>query len=378
MAITKMQATEWLQELEDKITEDGSIANKDVVAFALEKNMTPWQYDSFLTVLGDNEIDIIYEEEETRKEEIPATEENEPIKEESTTNETYFIDKGRVGDLVHLYLHECGSSPLLTSEEEAKLAIVIEKGKAKTATKEEREAGKDARLTMINANLRLVVSVAKKYSGNGMSFLDLIQEGNLGLMRAVDKFDYTKGYKFSTYATWWIRQAITRSIADQSRTIRLPVHMVETLNKMRRASRDFLQENGREPTDEELIQKMGISKHKFQEAVKVAQEPISLETPVGEKEDTLLGDFIEDKNSVSPEDETSERIRKEQVEKMLDTLTARERGVLELRFGINDNIPRTLEEVGKYFGVTRERIRQIEKNALKKLKKKAEPLLEEA
>ena len=385
MAITKAQAGEWLQELESYLDNQKKIANKDVIAFAMKKNLTPWQYDGLLKLLNENNVDVVYTDdvdvnpvEETAVKEVNDADlmaanpekEQEELENMVVEEEAYKVT-GNTSDLVRMYLHECGASPLLTAEQETELAKTIEIAKGEHATEEEKEAGKEARNSMVNSNLRLVVSVAKKYSGHGMSFLDLIQEGNLGLMKAVDKFDYTKGYKFSTYATWWVRQAITRAIADQSRTIRLPVHMVETLNKLKRESRLFLQENGREPTNEELAEKCGISMTKYEEAVKVSQEPVSLDTPVGEKDDTLLGDFIEDKSTRSPEEEATASFRREQLAEMLDVLTPREKGVIELRYGMNDNTPRTLEQVGAYFGVTRERIRQIEGKALGKLRKQA-------
>lgn len=261
-----------------------------------------------------------------------------------------------IDDPVRMYLKEIGKVDLLTAEEEVEIAKRMEQG------------DESAKRELVEANLRLVVSIAKKYVGRGMLFLDLIQEGNMGLMKAVEKFDYTKGYKFSTYATWWIRQAITRSIADQARTIRVPVHMVETINKLIRVSRQLLQEKGREPKPEEIGEEMGISAEKVREIMKIAQEPVSLETPIGEEEDSHLGDFIEDEDSPAPASAASYILLKEQLDGVLDTLTDREKRVLELRFGIEDGRPRTLEEVGKEFGVTRERIRQIEAKALRKLR----------
>lgn len=261
-----------------------------------------------------------------------------------------------IDDPVRMYLKEIGKVDLLTAEEEVELAKRMEQGE------------EWAKQQLVQANLRLVVSIAKKYVGRGMLFLDLIQEGNMGLMKAVDKFDYTKGYKFSTYATWWIRQAITRSIADQARTIRVPVHMVETINKLIRVSRQLLQEKGREPKAEEIGEEMDISAEKVREIMKISQEPVSLETPIGEEEDSHLGDFIEDVDSPAPASAASYILLKEQLNDVLDTLTDREKRVLELRFGIEDGRPRTLEEVGKEFGVTRERIRQIEAKALRKLR----------
>ncbi len=264
--------------------------------------------------------------------------------------------EGLVDDPVRLYLKEIGRVPLLTSEREHELAELMAAGDV------------EAKKALVEANLRLVVSIAKRYVGRGMFFLDLIQEGNLGLMKAVDKFDYTKGYKFSTYATWWIRQAITRAIADQARTIRIPVHMVETIHKVSRYSRQMLQELGREATAEEIGEKMGMSADKVREIMKIAQDPVSLETPIGEEEDSHLGDFIQDEDTPAPADAASQTILREVIERELHTLTPREEHVIKLRFGLYDGRTRTLEEVGKEFNITRERIRQIEAKALRKLR----------
>jgi RNA polymerase primary sigma factor len=266
------------------------------------------------------------------------------------------IDSSLADDPVRMYLKEIGKVPLLTAEEEVSLAKRIER------------RDMDAKRKLIEANLRLVVSIAKRYVGRGMLFLDLIQEGNLGLIRAVEKFDYRKGYKFSTYATWWIRQAITRAIADQARTIRIPVHMVETINKLIRVQRQLLQDIGREPTPEEIANEMGTTPQKVREILKISQEPVSLETPIGEEEDSQLGDFIEDEDATMPVEAVSEIMQKEELNAVLGTLTHRERKVIELRFGLKGEHPRTLEEVGQKFGVTRERIRQIEAKTLAKLK----------
>ncbi len=291
------------------------------------------------------------------------------------------------GDPVRMYLKEIGKVPLLTAAEEIDLAMKIEAGVAATEELERAEeegvelnrrdkrrltrveqVGLDAKQALIEANLRLVVSIAKRYVGRGMLFLDLIQEGNLGLIRAVEKFDYTKGFKFSTYATWWIRQAITRAIADQARTIRIPVHMVETINKLVRIQRQLLQQLGREPTPEEIGAEMDLSAERVREIQKISQEPVSLETPIGEEEDSQLGDFIEDEAAVVPPDAASFSMLQEQLSKVLDGLAERERKVISLRFGLEDGHPRTLEEVGREFGVTRERIRQIESKTLAKLR----------
>ena len=396
MAAKAAQLAQWLKELQERVNVDGNLSYNEIIRFTKEKSLTQKQLDGIFNLLHEHNIDLVYDEDEDAgepdeadfsedddlSEELILENEEDGLEEDkdwsggdtAEAEEADYGAAGGVSDPVRLYLRECGANPLLSAKQEMNLAKIIEKGKRKDATPEEKEAARNAKKEMANANLRLVVSIAKKYPGRGMPFLDLIQEGNIGLLKAVDKFDYTKGYKFSTYATWWIRQAITRSIADQARTIRVPVHMVETINKMNRVGRRFLQEHGREATNEELSKEMGISVEKIREAKKAAQDPISLETPIGEKEDSHLGDFIEDQKTASPEDEAATTMRREQVYKMLDTLTEREKGVLALRFGMDDGTPRTLEEVGKHFGVTRERIRQIEGKALKKLKKQAMPM----
>ena len=281
---------------------------------------------------------------------------NEEEEAELTDEELLGSNSAKVNDPVRMYLKEIGVVPLLTNEEEQELAILVEQGDT------------DAKQRLAEANLRLVVSIAKRYVGRGMQFLDLIQEGNMGLMKAVDKFDYTKGFKFSTYATWWIRQAITRAIADQARTIRIPVHMVETINKLVREQRNLLQELGQDPTPEQIAERMDMTPDKVREILKIAQEPVSLETPIGEEDDSHLGDFIEDEVIENPVDYTTRVVLREQLDEVLDTLTDREENVLRLRFGLDDGKMRTLEDVGKVFNVTRERIRQIEAKALRKLR----------
>ncbi len=306
------------------------------------------------------ETTTIEQDDSIRRAESAETAAEEDSGTAKPTVEVDIPDSVSIDDPVRMYLKEIGRVPLLTAEQERELAMRMESPDA--------EEHSEAQKQLAEANLRLVVSIAKRYVGRGMLFLDLIQEGNLGLIKAVEKFDYRKGYKFSTYATWWIRQAITRAIADQARTIRIPVHMVETINKLIRVSRNLLQKNGREPTDDEIAVEMEIPTDRVREIRKIAQEPVSLETPVGEEDDSHLGDFIEDQDAPAPADAASFMLLKEQLEDVLGTLTPREKNVLRLRFGLEDGRARTLEEVGKSFNVTRERIRQIEAKALRKLR----------
>ncbi len=383
MAERMTQLEKWIQELKKK-SHDGLVANKDIMELISTHNLGEEDLSALYEALHIHQLEVDFNEEvddsfdfmdeEESAELVKEAEEAEAEAEEDTPvpdlDNTISID-----DPVKMYLKEIGALPLLTSEEEIVLAKTVEAGMRADAAPEEKEAALDAKKELADRNLRLVVSIAKKYLGRGLQFLDLIQEGNLGLLKAVDKFDYTKGYKFSTYATWWIRQAITRAIADQARTIRVPVHMVETINKLNRISRQLLQENGREATNEELAKAMGVSLAKVREVKKIAQDPISLETPIGEKEDSHLGDFIPDNEATAPDDAAGSILLREQIEELLTGLTERERQVLELRFGLKDGKTRTLEEVGKYFDVTRERIRQIEGKALSKLKKTARNLI---
>lgn len=382
MAERMTQLEKWIQELKKK-SHDGLVANKDIMEFISTHNLGEEDLSALYEALHIHQLEVDFNEEvddsfdfieEEESAELVKEEEAEAEAEEDTPVPD--LDNAiSIDDPVKMYLKEIGALPLLTSEEEIVLAKTVEAGMRADALPEEKEAAREAKKELADRNLRLVVSIAKKYLGRGLQFLDLIQEGNLGLLKAVDKFDYTKGYKFSTYATWWIRQAITRAIADQARTIRVPVHMVETINKLNRISRQLLQENGREATNEELAKAMGVSLAKVREVKKIAQDPISLEMPIGEKEDSHLGDFIEDHEAIAPDDAAGSILLREQIEELLTGLTERERQVLELRFGLKDGKTRTLEEVGKYFDVTRERIRQIEGKALSKLKKTAKNLI---
>ncbi|MDE7481175.1 RNA polymerase sigma factor RpoD, partial [Streptococcus agalactiae] len=327
---------------------DDEVTEKLVIPFVLDAD----QIDDLLERLTDGGISI------TDKEGNPSTKYvvEGPKPEELTDEELIGSNSAKVNDPVRMYLKEIGVVPLLTNEEEKELAVAVAEGDLM------------AKQRLAEANLRLVVSIAKRYVGRGMQFLDLIQEGNMGLMKAVDKFDYSKGFKFSTYATWWIRQAITRAIADQARTIRIPVHMVETINKLVREQRNLLQELGQDPTPEQIAERMDMTPDKVREILKIAQEPVSLETPIGEEDDSHLGDFIEDEVIENPVDYTTRVVLREQLDEVLDTLTDREENVLRLRFGLDDGKMRTLEDVGKVFNVTRERIRQIEAKALRKLR----------
>lgn len=348
-----------VQALLKKGKEKGSLNSIDIDDALSSKDLDPEEIDAIYILLQKNGINLTFKDEplgdgldiDINVEELEEIEvDEEPIVEVDIS------DSVSVNDPVRLYLKEIGKVPLLSAEEEMDLAQRMEQG------------DDFAKKKLAEANLRLVVSIAKRYVGRGMSFLDLIQEGNLGLIKAVEKFDYTKGFKFSTYATWWIRQAITRAIADQARTIRIPVHMVETINKLIRVSRQLLQELGREPTPAEIGKEMGFSEEKVREIQKIAQDPVSLETPIGEEEDSHLGDFIPDDEAPAPAEAASFALLKEQLIEVLSTLTEREEKVLRLRFGLDDGRARTLEEVGKEFNVTRERIRQIEAKALRKLR----------
>lgn len=343
-----------LEQVKDQLLEQGkkrsTLTYKDIMERLSPFDQDAEQIDEFFELLAEQGIEVVNENED-----VMPNQDEDP--DDFQFDEDLSLPPGvKINDPVRMYLKEIGRVPLLSAEDEVELAKRIENG------------DEEAKRRLAEANLRLVVSIAKRYVGRGMLFLDLIQEGNMGLIKAVEKFDHDKGFKFSTYATWWIRQAITRAIADQARTIRIPVHMVETINKLIRVSRQLLQELGREPTPEEIAKEMDLSTEKVREIMKIAQEPVSLETPIGEEDDSHLGDFIEDQEALAPADAAAYELLKEQLEDVLDTLTEREENVLRLRFGLDDGRTRTLEEVGKVFGVTRERIRQIEAKALRKLR----------
>ena len=356
MAKKKPQATTQAEELSPELRalleqgrKRGFVTHDEILEQFPEVEQNVDHVDRLYTVLAEQGIEIVEDAKD-------AGVKPKPEVEEEAETVVQAAEGVSIDDPVRMYLKEIGKVALLTQAQEVQLAQRMEKG------------DEEVKRRLIEANLRLVVSIAKKYVGRGMLFLDLIQEGNLGLIRAVEKFDYRKGFKFSTYATWWIRQAITRALADQARTIRIPVHMVETINKLVRVSRQLLQELGREPTAEEIAEAMALPVERVREINKIAQEPISLETPIGEEEDSHLGDFIEDHDALAPAEAASFTMLKEQLDGVLETLSPRERKVLKLRFGLDDGRPRTLEEVGREFGVTRERIRQIEAKALRKLR----------
>ncbi|HVB10530.1 MAG TPA: RNA polymerase sigma factor RpoD [Bacillota bacterium] len=355
-----------VRDLIDRAKKKGSISYTEIMDALEDVDLTPDQIDGIYRTLSEMGVELVGSREDAELAAEPEADEDgsEPSERAPEAAERDGLadadlsvpDDVAIDDPVRMYLKEIGRVSLLSAENEVELAKRIEAG------------DEEAKRKLAEANLRLVVSIAKRYVGRGMLFLDLIQEGNLGLIKAVEKFDFRKGFKFSTYATWWIRQAITRAIADQARTIRIPVHMVETINKLIRVQRQLLQELGREPTADEIAKEMGIDEDKVREILKIAQEPVSLETPIGEEEDSHLGDFIEDEEAPAPAEAASFSLLKEQLEGVLDTLTDREEEVLRLRFGLDDGRARTLEEVGKVFGVTRERIRQIEAKALRKLR----------
>ena len=380
---------EKLAELIERGKKKGNLSAAELMDVLEDMDLESEQMDKIYDVLENLGIDTVGEDyiPELPDDAEPPLEAMEEISEEEMVDPNSMVDSFGTDDPVRMYLKEIGKVNLLSSDEEIELAQAMGAGaEAKEQLAELEESGEEipaevlaelnkaikrgerAKQRLAEANLRLVVSIAKRYVGRGMQFLDLIQEGNLGLIKAVEKFDYTKGYKFSTYATWWIRQAITRAIADQARTIRIPVHMVETINKVIRVSRQLLQELGHDPSPNEIAKEMNMPVDKVREILKIAQEPVSLETPIGEEEDSQLGDFIEDSQAIVPPDAASFSMLQEQLTQVLDSLADRERKVIELRFGLVDGHPRTLEEVGREFGVTRERIRQIEAKALRKLR----------
>ena len=371
--VQKSQIEEIVEQLLEKGRKTGVLTQSEISdALHEQTDLTAEQLDDIYTTFGKLNIEVVADidgEDADANPIEPEEEDEEDTSSEKNISIDLSVDSGvNIDDPVRMYLKEIGRVPLLSADEEIVLAKQIEAGAAEDATYKDVQLAKKAKKKLVDANLRLVVSIAKRYVGRGMLFLDLIQEGNLGLIKAVDKFDYTKGYKLSTYATWWIRQAITRAIADQARTIRIPVHMVETINKLIRIQRQMLQDLGREPMPEEIGAEMDMPTEKVREILKIAQEPVSLETPIGEEDDSHLGDFIEDQDATSPAEHAAYELLKEQLESVLDTLTDREENVLRLRFGLDDGRTRTLEEVGKVFGVTRERIRQIEAKALRKLR----------
>ncbi|HHX02359.1 MAG TPA: RNA polymerase sigma factor RpoD [Firmicutes bacterium] len=347
---------EHVQELIDRGKKQGLISYREIMDALQDVDLSPDQIEEIYESFAELGVDIIPETGDGDALDAHALEDAGEVDQQEEDLDLSVPDSVGLDDPVRMYLKEIGRVSLLTAEQEMEYAKSIEQG------------DEEAKRLLAEANLRLVVSIAKRYVGRGMLFLDLIQEGNLGLIKAVEKFDYRKGFKFSTYATWWIRQAITRAIADQARTIRIPVHMVETINKLIRVSRQLLQELGREPTPEEIAAEMDLPVERVREIMKIAQEPVSLETPIGEEEDSHLGDFIEDQDAPAPAEAASFTMLREQLSEVLESLTPREQKVLRLRFGLDDGRPRTLEEVGQVFGVTRERIRQIEAKALRKLR----------
>lgn len=371
--VQKSQIEEIVEQLLEKGRKSGVLTQSEISdALHEQTEITAEQLDDIYTTLGKLNVEIVadIDADDTDSHTIETDEDEDEVSSEKKISIDLSVDSGvNIDDPVRMYLKEIGRVPLLSADEEIVLAKQIEAGAQEDATYKDIQLSKKAKKKLVDANLRLVVSIAKRYVGRGMLFLDLIQEGNLGLIKAVDKFDYTKGYKFSTYATWWIRQAITRAIADQARTIRIPVHMVETINKLTRIQRQLIQELGREPSAEEIAEKMdGMTPEKVREIQKISLEPVSLETPIGEEDDSHLGDFIEDEGAMSPDDYAANELLKDELNEVLLELTDREEKVLRLRFGLDDGRTRTLEEVGKEFSVTRERIRQIEAKALRKLK----------